>query len=209
MKTIQKGKIMHTSREPILPWWAAGILLGMVMTLAVALKKPLGVSTQFVVANGAALNEVAPDYVAEHGLLKNTKYHTPGYGWWFDIGLIVSAAITAIVVGKFRPRVTCDWSRANGSTARRVVLSFVGGFLLLFGARLAGGCTSGQFASGWAQLSLSVVPFTVTMFLLGMIAAWIFYPKSPDLAEFPISPEPPAVEMTFESGGSPEHGGGQ
>jgi len=177
---------MHKSREPILPWWAAGLLLGLVMTLAVALKKPLGVSTQFVVANGAALNEVAPDYVASHEMLKKAKYHTPGYGWWFDIGLIAAAAVTAILVGKFRPRATCDWARANGSTARRMVLSFIGGFLLLFGARLAGGCTSGQFASGWAQLSLSVVPFTVAMFLFGIIAAWIFYPKlpkTPDISE--------------------------
>ena len=189
METIVKGNIMHTSREPILPWWAAGILLGLVMTLAVALKKPLGVSTQFVVANGAALNQVAPDYVAEHGMLKKAKYHTPGYGWWFDIGLFVAAAVTAILVGKFRPRATCDWARANGSVRKRLILSFVGGFILLFGARLAGGCTSGQFASGWAQLSLSAVPFTVAMFVFGIIAAWIFYPKRPDLAEFPITPE--------------------
>ena len=174
---------MHTSREPILPWWAAGILLGLVMTLAVAVKKPLGVSTQFVVANGAILKEAASDYVDGHDMLKQAKYHTPGYGWWFDIGLIVAAAATALLVGKFKPRATCNWARANGSVAKRLVLSFIGGFILLFGARLAGGCTSGQFASGWAQLSLSVVPFTVAMFAFGMLAARIFFPKTPGVSE--------------------------
>ena len=174
---------MYKSKEPILPWWAAGILLGMVMTLAVAVKKPLGVSTQFVVANGAVLKEVAPGYVDNHAMLKKTKYHTPGYGWWFDIGLIVAAAGTALLVGKFKPRATCDWARANGSVRKRLILSFIGGVILLFGARLAGGCTSGQFASGWAQLSLSAVPFTIGMFVFGMIAARIFYPKQPGAAK--------------------------
>ena len=174
---------MHTSREPILPWWAAGMLLGLVMTLAVAVKNPLGVSTQFVVANGTLLKQVAPDYVDGHDMLKKDKYHTPGYGWWLDIGLIVGAAGTAVLVGKWKPRKTCEWARANGSVRRRLVLSFIGGFILLFGARLAHGCTSGQFASGWAQLSLSVVPFTVGMFVFGMIAARIFYPKAPSIGE--------------------------
>ena len=66
------------------------------------------------------------------------------------------------------------------------MLSFIGGFILLFGARLADGCTSGQFASGWAQLSLSTVPFTIGMFAFGMIAARIFFPKlpkTPDVGE--------------------------
>ena len=57
----------------------------------------------------------------------------------------------------------------------------IGGVFILLGARLAHGCTSGQFASGWAQLSLSVVPFTITMFLFGMIAARIFYPTVPEI----------------------------
>jgi len=170
---------MHKSNEPILPWWAAGLLLGLVMTLAVAVKKPLGVSTQFVVANGAVLKQVAPDYVESHDMLKKPKYNTPGYGWWFDIGLIAAAAVTALLVGKWKPRATCDWAGANGSIRKRMILSFIGGFVLLFGARLAGGCTSGQFASGWAQLSLSVVPFTIGMFVFGMIAARILHPKTP------------------------------
>ena len=174
---------MDELRKPILPWWAAGMLLGLVMTLAVAVKKPLGVSTQFVVANGMALKEVAPDYVEGHDMLKNAKYHTPGYGWWFDIGLILAAAGAAVLVGKWKPRKTCRWARANGSVRKRLVLSFIGGFILLFGARMASGCTSGQFASGWAQLSLSVVPFTIGMFVCGMIAARIFHPKTPGAAQ--------------------------
>ncbi len=167
-------------RPPLLPWWAAGLLLGLVMTLAVAVKKPLGVSTQFVVAHGIALKKAAPDYVADHPVLKAAKYQAPGYGWWFDIGLIGGAAVTALLADRWRPRLTCAWSRANMSMPRRLVLAAIGGVLILFGSRIAHGCTSGQFASGWAQLSVSALPFTIGLFGVGVLAARWFYPKVPN-----------------------------
>lgn len=167
------------SKPAVLSWWVGGLLLGLIMILAVAVKKPLGVSTQFVVVEGVALNKVAPDYVENHPRLKKEKYHKLGYGWWLDVGLIVGAVAAAIFAGRWKIRSTCEWSRANGGLGRRLLLSLVGGFLLLLGARMAGGCTSGQFLGGWAQLSLSAVPFTVGLFVFGMIAAKIFYPKVP------------------------------
>ncbi|MEN6308552.1 MAG: YeeE/YedE thiosulfate transporter family protein, partial [Anaerohalosphaeraceae bacterium] len=63
----------------------------------------------------------------------------------------------------------------------RFLVGFIAGILILLGARLAHGCTSGQFASGWAQLSLSAVPFTITLFAFGMLAARIVFPKTPDI----------------------------
>ena len=44
-------------RKSPLPWWAAGILLGLTQVLAIALVKPLGVSTQFVVADAKIINK--------------------------------------------------------------------------------------------------------------------------------------------------------
>jgi len=63
----------------------------------------------------------------------------------------------------------------------RFVISFIGGFLILLGARFAHGCTSGQFASGWAQLALSAIPFTITLFAFGILTARLFYPKTPEI----------------------------
>ena len=168
------------TRTPVLPWWAAGLLLGLVMTLAVAVNKPLGVSTQFVVAHGMWLKEAAPTYVADHPVLSKESYQQAGFGWWFDIGLIAGAAATALLAGKWRPRTTCAWSRANGSARRRLVLAAIGGVLILLGSRLGHGCTSGQFASGWAQLSVSALPFTIGLFGVGILAARWFYPRVPD-----------------------------
>ena len=170
-------------RKAPLPWWAAGLLLGLVQVLAIALAKPLGVSTQFVVADAKAISRIAPEYAQNHPLISQDKYQKFGYGWWLDIGLVVGAFVAAVAVQRFQWRKTTVWWQLNrgSSVAGRFVAGFLGGILILLGARLAHGCTSGQFASGWAQLSLSAVPFTVTLFGFGMLTAWLVYPKVPEI----------------------------
>jgi hypothetical protein len=170
-------------RRALLPWWAAGLLLGLVQVLAIGLTKPLGVSTQFVVADAKAINKIAPAYTENHPLISKEKYQKYGYGWWLDVGLIAGAFLAALLAGKWKIRKTTVWWQANrgGKVGTRFIAGFIGGFLILLGARIAHGCTSGQFASGWAQLSLSVLPFTVTLFGFGMLTAYLVYPKVPEI----------------------------
>jgi len=169
-------------RKPPLVWWAGGLLLGLTQVLAVAVKKPLGVSTQFVVGEAMAIQRVDPEYVKSHKLISNAKYQQAGYGMWVVVGLIGGAFLTSLFTARWRPRISTVWWKASGhGVFFRLVVCLVGGALILAGARLAGGCTSGQFASGWAQLSLSVAPFTVTMFVMAMLAARLLYPKTPTI----------------------------
>lgn len=171
-------------RRAVLPWWAAGLLLGLVQVLAVALDGPLGVSTQFVVVEGLAAECLVPEYVKEHTLLADAKNRTLGYGFWLDVGLVAGALAASVVTLRWRPRATTVWWRLNRGGPDylgRFVFGFVGGFLILLGARFANGCTSGQFASGWAQLALSAVPFTVMLFVCGMLTAWLVYPRCPEI----------------------------
>ena len=169
-------------RKPPLVWWAGGLLLGLTQLLAVAAKKPLGVSTQFVVADSLVVHRVKPDYAKQHPLLSKDKYTKLGYGWWLDVGLVAGALLAAVWTRRWRLRATTAWWRANNrGVFSRLLIGFVGGFLILLGARLAHGCTSGQFASGWAQLSLSVVPFTVTLFGFAMLTARLLYAKAPSI----------------------------
>ena len=172
-----------TVRKALLPWWIAGLVLGLVQVLAVAVKKPLGVSTQFVVADTLVIKQVANEYVAKHPLVGSSKYQKLGYGWWLVMGLIVGAAAAAVVTRRWRPSAMPAWWRVShgGSIGKRMLVSLVGGFLILLGARLAHGCTSGGFASGWAQLSLSAVPITIGMFAAAMLTARFVYPKTPEL----------------------------
>jgi hypothetical protein len=176
---------LKVPRAP-LPWLVGGLALALVQMLAFAVNKPLGVSTQFAVLNGVVLHEAAPEYAAENTYIgggSTKKYSTFGYGWWLDVGLVAGALVAAVAVRRWRPRVqTAWWQSSHGpSTGKRLLAGLVGGFLILFGARMGHGCTSGQFASGWAQLSVSAIPFTVTLFGFGMITARIFHPKVPEI----------------------------
>ena len=58
---------------------------------------------------------------------------------------------------------------------KRYLIAFFGGFVMLFGARLAGGCTSGHMISGVSQLALSSFVFAVTIFLTGVLTAKALY----------------------------------
>jgi uncharacterized membrane protein YedE/YeeE len=60
---------------------------------------------------------------------------------------------------------------------KRMIAAFIGGAILLFGARLAGGCTSGHGISGTMQLALSSWIFFPVMFITGIITARILFRK--------------------------------
>lgn len=172
-----------TVRKAPLPWWVGGIVLGLVQVLAIAMVKPLGVSTQFVVADTKILQQVNPDYVASHPVIGKEKYQKFGYGWYLNIGLIAGALIAALITRRARLQALPVWWKANhGSKVKnRLLTAFLGGFFILLGARIAHGCTSGAFVSGWAQLSLSAIPISIGLFGAGMLTAWFVYPKTPEI----------------------------
>ncbi len=172
-----------TVKRALLPWFSAGLLLGFVQVAAVAVHKPLGVSTQFVTAGTQVLEKVVPSYVEGHPLIAKKKYRVPGYGWWLDIGILLGAFGASVLFRRFKVRKAPVWWEFNrgGGAGKRFAAAFAGGILILFGARLAHGCTSGQFASGWAQLSFSAVPFTIALFGAAMVTAFFIYPRSPHI----------------------------
>jgi uncharacterized membrane protein YedE/YeeE len=53
----------------------------------------------------------------------------------------------------------------------------VGGFYLIFGARLAGGCTSGHILSGGMQLALSSLLFAGVAIAAFLTMGYFFYRK--------------------------------
>jgi uncharacterized membrane protein YedE/YeeE len=57
------------------------------------------------------------------------------------------------------------------TTARRYADAFLGGVLIVFGARLAGGCTSGHIISGITQLAVSGLIFGAAVFGAGILTA--------------------------------------
>jgi hypothetical protein len=165
-----------------LPWWAAGLLLGLVQVLAIALVKPMGVSKPFVVVDTEVLNRVAPEYSENHPVLNDEQNKKFGYGGWFDIGIIIGACFAALHLRAWKVRTVSSWWQRNHEAPAllRLIGGFCGGVLLLLGARLAYGCVTGQFISGWSQLSLSAIPFTISLFGFAMLVAYLVYPKKPN-----------------------------
>jgi len=61
-------------------------------------------------------------------------------------------------------------------TVRGFVIIIIGGFMIGFGARYAGGCTSGHAISGLADLQIPSLVAVIGFFTGGLIMTWLFLP---------------------------------
>ncbi|MFA0749724.1 MAG: hypothetical protein SLRJCFUN_000127 [Candidatus Fervidibacter sp.] len=159
--------------EPIIPWWLAGAVIGLLLTLAVAIAAPIGMSSEFAYTGGRIVSLLAPQAA-------NNPYWQGklGISWetMLVLGAFLGAALAAWLVRKPSLDIPSLWAERFGTDRRkRYFFAFVGGFIMLFGARLAGGCTSGHMISGISQLALSSFVFAVTIFLTGVLTAkWLY-----------------------------------
>lgn len=173
-------------QKAIISWRAAGIALGLLLTLATALVKPLGVSTQFVVTDAVVAHKVAPaaaeknEYLAKYGEKEDWGI---GYGWMLVAGMFAGGFGARKLFGAKQPEsdkgdMPSMWQAVfGGSRSKRFTAAFFGGVLLLFGARLAGGCTSGHMISGISQLAVSSFIFGMCTFGAAIAMAHFIYRK--------------------------------
>ena len=167
---------MNSSARPVLSWFAGGLLLAGVLLFAVATQKPLGVSTQYVVAVGGIAEAVAPGSTAGNAYLTKTGIKL-GYAEWLVLGIPLGALLVAAGTRRWRhAAVPAAWAARFGtSRTRRFAAAFLGGAVMLFGARLAGGCTSGHILSGVSQLAISSLLFFVAAFGSAVLVARATY----------------------------------
>ncbi len=172
------------SDNPIISWKVAGIALGLLLTLATFLVEPLGVSTQFVVTNAAIAHQVAPQFAESNQYLAKYGEKTDwgvGYGWMLVLGMLVGGGVTSLLFREKQPdadkgSMPSMWVNQFGaSRTKRFAAAFTGGVLLLFGARLAGGCTSGHMISGISQLAVGSFIFGVVTFAVAIATAHLLY----------------------------------
>jgi hypothetical protein len=157
-------------------WVYAGILLGVLNTFAVATYGALGVSRNYVVTDSLLFRALGLN-------IQNTNTYLSQYPSQVDwllmigIGMIVGGFLAALLKGGLTSRqVPALWiSRFGPSRPKRFAAAFAGGFLLLFGARLAGGCTSGLVLSGVAQLAIAGFLFGAAILGSGIITAKLLY----------------------------------
>ena len=165
-----------------LPWWAAGILLGLVQVLAFSLAQSLDISKQFVNTNIIIMESIAPEYIQSHPIANNEEYNKSDMDWWFGIGIVIGGLIAAVHLRIWKVRATTDLWQQNHDTpiVVRMIIGFFGGFLMLLGAAIAYAGIIGHSFSGLAQLPLSGIVFTISMLFSGMFIAYFVYPKTTD-----------------------------
>jgi uncharacterized membrane protein YedE/YeeE len=179
-----------------LDWKIGGVLLGLVFFAAVLLVKPIGVSTQFVILNGIIADTVQSDFITqtEDGYTSTNAYMAKSggkyaknaanplnYSFIFVLAMALGAFASSILrggVSRAERSVPEIWHANYGNTPlRRYIVAFLGGFVVLYGARLAGGCTSGHMMSGMMQTSLSGYIFAAGVFLAAIPTAMMLYEK--------------------------------
>ncbi|MBN2054851.1 YeeE/YedE family protein [bacterium] len=91
------------------------------------------------------------------------------------LGIVIGGCISAVLSGTFALRlVPGRWLEMFGYTPlRRLLVALLGGVIMGFGSRWAGGCTSGHGISGALQLALSGWVSALCMFIGGIITAMI------------------------------------
>ncbi len=107
-----------------------------------------------------------------------------GIGWepFSDIGTLMGAFFAAVFLTRrytsFRNIIPPSWAERFGNNqAVRFLGSFGGAYLMLFGARMAGGCASGHILSGGIQMALSGWEFAIAVFASMLIVGRIYYRK--------------------------------
>lgn len=153
------------------PRWAGlGVAFGLLGALSIALFGPIGVSTTYPRVVGAGLDRLVPGFAAAQPYLAKI-----GMGLTPEtllvVGLLIGGFLSARVFGRTDTPAVEPIHAHERTPARRYLDAFVGGVLLLFGARLAGGCTSGHIISGISQLAVSGLLFGAGVFATGILTA--------------------------------------
>lgn len=182
-------------------WKQSGVALAVIFLLAIVLVKPIGVSTQFVVFDGIIMSTLDASLI-EEGAASKTGYASSNdylnksggkyakaianplsYGFVFVVSMVFGGLLASRLQKKRAPQLPrFHQTRFGESLWARNMLAFFGGVLVLYGARLAGGCTSGHMMSGVMQTAISGYMFTIAAFVVAIPAAMLLYKRGGNVA---------------------------
>jgi len=95
----------------------------------------------------------------------------------FLLGAFISGLLLSFIKNNFKITLLHEnWIKYKGlSSQKRIIWSFIGGFILIIGARMAGGCTSGHILSGGMQLAFSSLTFAIFVYIGLLLTGKLFY----------------------------------
>jgi uncharacterized membrane protein YedE/YeeE len=141
----------------VLPTVVGGLLIGVAQVASISLTtSPLGVSNAYQQAGSYLCRAI--------GFKDVPRPPFPPNSLLFALGILTGSAIS----GPFLPALA-----AAEIVPITNIQAVLGGFILVIGARIAGGCTSGHGLSGLAAMSFSSLITTAAMFGFGIITQFI------------------------------------
>jgi hypothetical protein len=157
--------------------YIAGSLTGLVIIASAWIGgRYFGASTCFVRVSGFIEQIFSPSKVAT---MDYFKWFGPKVDWqvMMVLGILIGAFISSLADGSFKFKAVPDmWAERFGpSPVKRSAFAFLGGIILMFGARMAGGCPSGYGLGAMVQLAVSGLIVVMCFFAGGIAFAQIIY----------------------------------
>ncbi len=145
------------------PWWFSGILIGLTVPLLYLLAgKGFGISTSLQQIGAMCRPNSKLDY------FRNYDRHAGLWTLVFVIGIGIGGFVATRFLSAAPVEFFPDWYHTPLGAARLLI----GGFLVGFGARYAGGCTSGHSITGISNLNWPSLVATIFFFVGGLGITW-------------------------------------
>ena len=145
------------------PWWVSGILVGLTVPLLYLLAgQSFGIST--------SLQEVGAlcSPGSKLSYFKNFDKHQALWTLFFAFGIGIGGFLAVHFLSSEPVEFLPEAYHSVGGGVRL----FVGGILIGFGARYAGGCTSGHAITGISNLNWPSLVATIFFFVGGLAVTW-------------------------------------
>ncbi len=158
--------------------YVVGAGIGIISWLSFLLSgRGLGASSSYLHVSGMAEKAVRGEKVMNREYLQQ---HPPKLGWQvvlIFVGVVLGSFISSALSGSFNAGfIPPLWEKTFGSAlAPRLLTALAGGFFIGFGARWAGGCTSGHGLTGTMQLFIGSWLAAVSFFIGGVVTALVMY----------------------------------
>ena len=149
------------------PWWLSGSLMGLTVPLLFVLAgKGFGISSSLRHMGAICTPNTGIAYLRDHDWRK---------GIW-SLVLVVGIMLGAAVASSFLSSEPVHFFPASAYTVWGGVRLLLGGVLVGFGVRYAGGCTSGHTITGLSNLNWPSLVATLSFFAGGLLVTWLFGP---------------------------------
>ena len=144
-------------------WWFSGPLIGLTVPLLYLLAgKGFGISTSFQQIGALCSPRSKLDY------LKNYDRRQGTWTLVFALGIVIGGFIGS----QWLSAEPIEFLPAKFYSIWGAIKLFIGGTLVGFGARYAGGCTSGHAITGIANWNFPSVVATIFFFVGGLGVTW-------------------------------------